>query len=117
MNEQMQWQYDISLWMASSDYGANFPMPVSGVVWPYEAQAIAVIQANGGTVPQPPSPPDPARQAAIERYDVDDRLCAYALTKCFMSLPQPVLADYLDNPDYVWPYRSQAESCPGNTPI
>ena len=119
-----QWKYDISLWMAADDYGASFPMPQQAAysdpnyIWPYEEQAILVIQKNGGTVPPPPQPPpDPNRQAAIEAYDADCKLCDNALIHCLMSLPHPVLDDYLANPAYVWPYRDQAETCPQVTPI
>ena len=42
-----------------------------------------------------------ARQAAIERYNVDSRRHAQLVTQ-LVNAPAPVLQNYLDDPNYIW---------------
>ena len=42
-----------------------------------------------------------ARQAAIERYNVDSRRHAQLVTQ-LINAPAPVFQNYLDDPNYIW---------------
>ena len=42
-----------------------------------------------------------ARQAAIERYNVDSRRHAQLVTQ-LINAPAPVFQNYLDDPNYTW---------------
>lgn len=99
-------------------------MPVSAnykddsYVWPQEVQAINCLSNAGQPIPTYPvmPNPDPARQQAIQRWSVDEKLWANALTVCFATYPKPDLNDYIADPNYTWPWVEQASQCQGNSP-
>lgn len=121
-----QYYFDLSLYNAVSSRPpcnkSSWTTPVSAnykddsYCWPQEVQAINCLSNAGQPIPTYPvyPNPNPARQQAISRWSVDERLWAVALTQCQMVLPKPDLDDYIASPDYVWPYVSQAKQCPGN---
>lgn len=125
---QAQYFFDLSLCSAARSCPVcdttGWPTPNSryysdpAYCWPYEVQAINCLTEAGRPIPTYPvfPNPDPTRQQAIQRWSVDEKLWATALTQCQMTLPKPNLQDYIDDPAYLWPYVDQAMQCPGNNP-
>lgn len=123
-----QYYFDLSLYQAVRSAmecnGQKWTAPVSrnymtdGYVWPQEVQAINCLTAAGKPIPTYPviPNPNPARQQAISRWAVDEKLWATALTQCQISLPKPDLQSYIDSPTYVWPHVAEAKKCPANNP-